>query len=60
MIKTKKSPKKTKENQTKKNAFGGVFGFRWLKKSLAGKNRNESMDLLDQWILKKRTMSLFF
>lgn len=36
-----------------------VFAFRWLKKALAGKSRAESLDLLDQWILKKRLLGLF-
>ncbi len=57
MTKTKKAPIQTKKER---KHFDRVFGFRWLKRSFAGKSRTESMDLLDQWILKKRMMSLFF
>jgi len=33
--------------------------FRDLKKMMVGKSREESLDLLDEWILKKRAWSLF-
>ncbi|GEM_PF-4024302 len=33
--------------------------FRDLKKMMVGKSRDESLDLLDEWILKKRAWSLF-
>lgn len=38
----------------KKNLLGGVFAFRWLKRAMVGKSQEESLDLLDRWILKKR------
>jgi len=62
MKKTHKSVKKLRAKNVKKSndPSGKVFGFRWLKKLLAGKSNSESMDLLDQWILKKRALSLFF
>jgi hypothetical protein len=42
-----------------RNFLEEIFAFRWLKKSIAKKSREESVDLLDQWILKKRALSLF-
>ncbi len=44
----------------KKNPLSNVGLFRWVKKSFLGMSRKESVDLLDQWILKKKVMSLFF
>ena len=55
--------KKTRSRHTtpkKKNILSNVGLFRWVKKSFLGISRKESVDLLDQWILKKRAMSLFF
>ena len=43
-----------------KRILSNVGLFRWVKKSFLGISRKESVDLLDQWILKKRAMSLFF
>ena len=62
MKKRSKASQKTRSTKPKKKAEvrGGVLSFRWLKKLLLGKSQAESMDLLDEWILKKRTMSLFF
>ncbi len=49
------------KNQPKKKKFlEDVFAFRWLKKAMVGKTQEESLDLLDQWILKKKTLTLFF
>lgn len=53
-IKNKTSAKK------QQRPLGKVQFFRWLKKSMLGKSQAQSMDLLDQWILRKRPMSLFF
>lgn len=44
----------------RKDFFKDVLGFRWLKKAMVGKTQEESLDLLDQWILKKRALTLFF
>lgn len=44
----------------KRDLLKDVFGFRWFKKAMVGKTQEESLDLLDQWILKKRALSLFF
>ena len=44
----------------KKNILTNIRLFRWIKKSFSGKSRDESVDLLDQWILKKKMMTLFF
>jgi hypothetical protein len=54
---TKSSPKSPVK---KKNFLEDVFTFRWLKKAMVGKTQEESLDLLDQWILKKKALSLFF
>jgi hypothetical protein len=43
----------------KKNLLNEVLDFRWLKKAMVGKTQEESLDLLDEWILKKKTLSLF-
>ena len=56
--KVRTAPKPTIKNPA--NLLGKVRFFRWLKKSMSGKSRAQSMDLLDQWILRKRPMSLFF
>ena len=56
--KIRTAPKLSKKN--KRNLLGKVQFFRWLKKSMMGKSQAQSMDLLDQWILKKRPLSLFF
>lgn len=45
---------------SKSNFWKEVLGFGWLKKAMVGKTREESLDLLDQWILKKRALTLFF
>ena len=61
--KTVTVPKKTTHrHMTPKNKriLSNVGLFRWVKKSFLGMSRKESVDLLDQWILKKRAMSLFF
>ena len=61
----------TKGKKRKNSRFSGgegkdlrsvdrVQNFRWLKKFLRGKGRLESLDLLDQWILRKRPLSLFW
>jgi len=67
MNKTKKSTsKKAKRSASnhlgdqKPPAAGKVKLFRWLKKALVGKSQTQSLDLLDQWILKKKAMSLLF
>jgi hypothetical protein len=44
----------------KKRLLSNVGLFRWVKKSFLGMSRKESVDLLDQWILKKKVMTLFF
>jgi len=44
----------------KGNFLKEAFGFRWLKKALMGKGRDQELDLLDQWILKKRALSFLF
>jgi hypothetical protein len=44
----------------KQNPLKDIQLFRWLKKSFLGKSRKQSVDLLDQWILKKKPMTLFF
>ena len=44
----------------KENPFTNIRLFRWVKKSFSGKSRKQSVDLLDQWILKKKMMTLFF
>jgi len=44
----------------RKNFLKDVLGFRWLKKAMVGKAQEEPLDLLDQWILKKKVLSLFF
>jgi hypothetical protein len=51
-------PKKT--SRKKKTTESHVLMFRSLKKHLFGHPQKKSLDLLDQWILKKRMMSLFF
>jgi len=56
--KIRTTPKSAVKNSV--NPLGKVRFFRWLKKSMSGKSRAQSMDLLDQWILRKRPMSLFF
>lgn len=65
----KKSPAKfpgsgrdrnTQKRQRDRNLLKDVLGFRWLKKAMAGKTQEESLDLLDRWILKKRALGLFF
>jgi hypothetical protein len=53
--------KMTKYTYSKKrNLLTNIRLFRWIKKSFSGKSHNESVDLLDQWILKKKAMTLFF
>jgi hypothetical protein len=44
----------------KKSPLSNVGLFRWVKKSFLGMSRKESVDLLDQWILKKKVLTLFF
>jgi len=51
-------PKKT--TLKKKKTESHVLMFRSLKKQLFGHPQKKSLDLLDQWILKKRMKSLFF
>ena len=43
----------------RRNFLQDVPGFRWLKGKMMGKSQSESLDLLDQWILKK-PLSLFW
>ncbi len=50
----------SKKKLKKKSFFEDVFAFRWLKKAMVGKSQAESLDLLDRWILKKKTVTLFF
>jgi hypothetical protein len=55
--------KKTTPRRTaakRENPLSNVGLFRWVKKSFLGMSRKESIDLLDQWILKKKVMTLFF
>jgi hypothetical protein len=47
------------KGKSKKNFFKDVPGFRWLKKALVRKTQEESLDLLDRWILKKKALGLF-
>jgi hypothetical protein len=51
-------PKRTSRKKRKTESH--VLMFRSLKKQLFGHPQKKSLDLLDQWILKKRMMSLFF
>jgi hypothetical protein len=56
----KHSAKSSRKNSAKKKyVTKDVFTFRWLKKAMVGKSREESLDLLDRWILKKKTLGLF-
>ncbi len=43
-----------------RNLLKDIPGFRWFKKAMVGKTQEESLDLLDQWILKKKALGLFF
>ena len=52
--------KNIKKQSRERNFLKDVLGFRWLKKAMAGKTQEESLDLLDEWILKKRALTLFF
>ena len=54
----KTTPRRTASK--KKSPLSKVGLFRWVKKSFLGMSRKESVDLLDQWILKKKVMTLFF
>ena len=56
--KNKKTASRTQNKQ--KSFLKDVLGFRWLKKAMVGKTQEESLDLLDQWILKKKALALFF
>ena len=58
----RKRPRKPipKKSQKKKKYFEDVFLFRGIKRVLLGKTRQQSLDLLDRWILKKRVLSLFY
>ena len=49
-----------KNPSEKKNFIKDVFAFRLLKKSMVGKSRAESLDFLDPWIVKKKTLTFFF
>lgn len=58
---TRNSSKSVSKKTKKKRSFiENVLAFRWLKRVVVGKTRDESLDLLDKWILKKRILSLFF
>jgi hypothetical protein len=54
------SLKSVSKKLAKKSFFQDVFRFRWLKKAMVGKTPDESLDLLDHWILKKKSLTLFF
>jgi hypothetical protein len=43
----------------KRSFLNDVLGFRWLKKAMVGKTQEESLDLLDEWILRKKALRLF-
>jgi hypothetical protein len=59
-LSNKSSAKSARKNSAKKKyVTKDVFTFRWLKKAMVGKSREESLDLLDRWILKKRALGLF-
>ena len=59
-MKKKEKPNAVKRNTGPKIHKGQIHIFRWFKKSFLGKSHNESVDLLDRWILKKKVMTLFF
>ena len=48
------------KNRQRKDGWRNIRLFRWVKRSLSGKSHTQSADLLDQWILKKKMLSLFF
>lgn len=58
--KTSSSEKEPVQARKRKSLFTDVLRFRWLKKALVGKTQTESLDLLDQWILKKKILYLFY
>lgn len=53
-----KVPAKRGARKGSKGFLGDVLSFRWLKKAMVGKSREQSLDLLDRWILKKQTLGL--
>ncbi len=58
--KTARKGKVTAKNHQGKDSWRNIRLFRWVKRSLWGKSHAQSVDLLDQWILKKKMLSLFF
>jgi hypothetical protein len=51
---------KTKPKSQRKPRVKPIVSiFREFKKAIFGKSQKQSVDLLDQWILKKRALSLF-
>jgi len=51
--KTSETPRAYPSNP-KKKSLSRLFAFRWLKKKMKGKSPASFMNLLDQWILKKK------
>ena len=58
--KTLKAKKSSRKKSGAMDFLENVSKFRGIKKALVGKSRAESLDLLDEWMLKKRTLSRFF
>lgn len=54
-----KVPAKPGTRKARKGFLEDVLSFRWLKKAMVGKSQEQSLDLLDRWILKRRTLGLF-